>query len=380
MKRFIGILLTCTLISASFAQTVTTQLVGYVKDMQTLWLGKDDDILSDNLIHNRLNFSAFAGDFTFHAGMRNRLMWGDFTRMEDYREYIGTDGGYQDLSWNLIGQDGLLLNASIDRLYMDYTYNKFQITLGRQRINWGLNLVWNPNDLFNAYSFLDFDYEERPGSDALRIQYYTGMASSIEVVAQASDSLNVGTLAALWRFNIMNYDVQLLGGKTKDDWIAGGGWAGDIVGAGFRGEGTWFYSPDSISERAHQFVASISADYTFDNSLYFHLGGLYNSKGAKGNAGVGSYFQNADLSAKNLSFARYSLFAQLTYPISPIISATFSGIMNPMDYSLFVGPSMAISLSDNLALSLMGQVFVGEEGTEFGGYGQLYYLRLKYSF
>ena len=37
-----------------------------------------------------------------------------------------------------------------------------------------MNLVWNPNDLFNAFSFVDFDYEERPGSDALRIQKYTG--------------------------------------------------------------------------------------------------------------------------------------------------------------------------------------------------------------
>jgi hypothetical protein len=62
--------------------------------------------------------------------------------------------------------------------YLDYTAGKWQFRVGRQRINWGVNLVWNPNDVFNSFSYFDFDYEERPGSDAVRVQYYTGTTSS----------------------------------------------------------------------------------------------------------------------------------------------------------------------------------------------------------
>lgn len=375
---FCGIVFCFTLLRLD-AQ-VKTSVDGYVKDMQTLWVGNDDALLSDNLIHNRMNFSAYAGAFTLNMGMRNRLMWGDFVRLDAYADYISTDNGYWDLSWNVKEGNAYLLNTTIDRLYLDFVHEKIQITLGRQRINWGINLVWNPNDLYNAYSFLDFDYEERPGTDAIRFQYYTGMASSVELVAQMADSIENSAIAGLWRFNISQYDMQLLGGKVKDDLVLGGGWAGDVAGAGFRGEGTWFYSTDASGDAVHQVVASISADYTFTSGLYLHFSGLYNSKGAKGKAGLGSYFQNNDLNAKNLSFAKYSVFAQTTYPMSPILIGTISGIFNPMDGSLFVGPSLALSLSNNLALSLMGQVFIGDEGTEFGGYGQLYYIRFKYSF
>ena len=55
----------------------------------------------------------------------------------------------------------------------------------RQRINWGQTLVWNPNDIFNAYSYFDFDYIERPGSDAIRLQYYPDYSSAIEMAVKA---------------------------------------------------------------------------------------------------------------------------------------------------------------------------------------------------
>ena len=53
----------------------------------------------------------------------------------------------------------------------DYRDNKINFRIGRQRINWGTTTIWNPNDIFNAYNFLDFDYEERPGMDGGKFQY-----------------------------------------------------------------------------------------------------------------------------------------------------------------------------------------------------------------
>jgi len=39
-----------------------------------------------------------------------------------------------------------------------------------------------------------------------------------------------------------------------------------------------------------------------------------------------------------------------------------------------------ISLTDNVDLMLMGQLFWGDDGTEFGDYGKFWYIRLKWSF
>lgn len=40
-------------------------------------------------------------------------------------------------------------------------------------------MAWNPNDWFNTYNYFDFDYEERPGTDAIRVRVYfkDGMSS-----------------------------------------------------------------------------------------------------------------------------------------------------------------------------------------------------------
>jgi hypothetical protein len=71
---------------------------------------------------------------------------------------------------------------------------------------------------------------------------------------------------------------------------------------------------------------------------------------------------------------------QLSYPITPLIQGDLSTIVNPFDGSFFLGPNVSFSLTENITLLLMGQLFYGGGGTEFGDYGQLYYVRLKWAF
>ena len=119
---------------------------------------------------------------------------------------------------------------------------------GRQRVNWGVNLVWNPNDVFNTFSYFDFDYEERPGTDAVRVQYYTGVTSSAELVYKMGKKCQRNGFGRLVSFHHnWNYDFQFLGGWVGTDFVAGTGWSGDIRGAGFRGEITQFVPRKSRS-------------------------------------------------------------------------------------------------------------------------------------
>ena len=153
---------------------------------------------------------------------------------------IDTDNGFVRLSDNLSKGNSYVLNSKIDRAYIDYTKDKFQVTIGRQRINWGQCFTWNPNDLFNAYSFFDFDYVEKPGSDAIRMQYYSTNTSTFEFAVKADNNSKV-TSALLYRFNKWNYDIQFLGGLLNEqDYVVGTGWSGNIKGASFRGEISYF--------------------------------------------------------------------------------------------------------------------------------------------
>ena len=161
---------------------------GYLKDMAT-FIDVGDSMLFQNQIHNRLNFAWYASDeFTVYAEIRTRILTGDLVRhVPGYDRIIDSNNDYFDLSVNVINKRSILWNTMADRLYVQWNKGNWEIKVGRQRVNWGINLAWNPNDLFNAYSYFDFDYEERPGSDAIRISYYTGVASGIEVAVKMAD-------------------------------------------------------------------------------------------------------------------------------------------------------------------------------------------------
>ena len=57
-----------------------------------------------------------------------------------------------------------------------------------------------------------------------------------------------------------------------------------------------------------------------------------------------------------------------------------SSIFNPSDKSFYIGPFLDMSLSQTVDFLAAGQFFFGDEGTEWGDYGQFYYLRIKWSF
>jgi hypothetical protein len=319
--------------------------------------------------------------------MRNRLFFGQQVTLLNsldtinYPDFIQNDGGFFDLSYNWATGASYILNTTIDRFYLDFTSGNWQVRAGRHRINWGQNLVWNPNDVFNAYSYFDFDYEERPGTDAVRVQYFTGFTSAAEFVYQLGDNVDDMSFMGLYKFSKWNYDIQFLAGKVKRDIVVGTGWSGDIKGGGFRGEITYFHDKDSIGESEGQLVASISGDYTFPNSLYLHASVIYNSKGSTGKIGIlNPAILLRETSAKYLTLSRMDLFGQISYQISPLWRGDFASIINPFDGSFFIGPGAGYSLSDNMELLLFGQLFVGETGTEFGGIGKLFYFRYKWAF
>ena len=286
----------------AFVQESKININGYVKELYMFYSpekpipGADLDYLATNIIHNRLNLKWYTSSkLTTVIEMRNRLMFGNLVRkFPDYINTVDVDNGLIDLSWISAQSSNWFVHSMIDRAYLDYNSGKWQIRAGRQRVNWGVNLVWNPNDIFNTFSYFDFDYEERPGTDAIRVQYYTGTTSSAELVYKPGRNRARTALAGMYRFSKYDYDFQFIGGQAGNDWIVGGGWSGDIRGAGFRGEVTHFEPRNDQSYRAT--VASVSADYTFSNGWYIHSAILCNSHGKTGNAGGMDVLFNPDMS------------------------------------------------------------------------------------
>ncbi|MCG6189283.1 hypothetical protein [Maribellus maritimus] len=383
--QILFIILLFPFVSGAQLQNIT--LNGYVKDLFMFYKpeiqipGIEAEHLSTNIIHNRLNFRWYANnELTFTIEARNRVFFGQMIReFPVYQTSIDVDRGYFDLSEVIASGDGWFIHSIIDRAWLNYSSGNWSITAGRQRINWGVNLVWNPNDIFNSFSYFDFDYEERPGTDAVKIQYYTGVTSSAELVYKIGKNTDETSIAGMYRFSKFSYDFQFLGAWAGKDFVIGGGWAGNIKGGGFRGEASWFIPRTNDNGSEEAFVASVSGDYTMKNSLYLHTGILFSSNGTTGKAGGREIF-DLNLSAKMLSLAKYNIFAQMSYPITPLFSANLSGMLNPSDGSSYISPSLTYSLANNWEFMLTSQLFTGDSDTEYGDYGKFIFARLKWAF
>lgn len=366
-----------------------TSLNGYLKFLQTVQFQKpDENWITDNIFHNRLNFKWYpAANFTFTAELRTRLFYGETVKLfPPYKEFVDSNTGYvADLSAVIAEGNSYFIHSVLDRVNVDWSKDKWQVRLGRQRINWGQSFVWNPNDVFNAFSFFDFDYEERPGSDAALVRFYTGATSSIEFATAFAKNWDDYKIAALYRWNKGNYDYQVLTGKVGLDYALGGGWSGQIGGAGFKGEVTWLEPLDDFLSGDGVVVASLSGDYTFENAVFVHSEVIYNSyasrsgmTGADPGAGLSALLESR--SPKTLTFTEWSWFNEGSYQISPLVKAGLYTIYNPEDVSLFLGPNAEVSISDNVYLLFMGQFFMGASDSVYGDLGYFNYLRLKWSF
>lgn len=387
--KYLSILLLLVLPCAENQAQEKISLSGYLSDMQSVY-HVPDQWLWENTLHNRLNLSFYpAGWLSGAVHLRTRAIVGStVTEFPGYAESTGGDLGWLDLQLvtdGSVGDDaGYVLTTAIDRLWLQFSFGNLEIKAGRQRINWGQSYVWNPNDIFNTYSYFEVDYPERPGSDALRIQYYTGSASTAELAAKI-DSADRITAAGYYRFNTLGYDIQLLGGIYQEsDLFLGAGWSGTVGPTAFRGELSYFRDLDRFRDTTGYLMASAGFDYTFSNSLWVQLEGLYSAFAGELDIFTILQFYSGSLDVKSLGFTEWSLFANVSYPFTPLLNGGFAAIWFPEWKGFYLGPSLDLSLGNNLYLSLIAQHFTAEFDNPLGGSRRenntFGFLRFKWSF
>jgi hypothetical protein len=364
-------------------------LSGYLSDMQTIY-HIPDHWLWENSLHNRLNLEFIPTDWLSGTiQVRNRAMAGNtISKIPGYSQQLGMDQGWLDMSWTTNGtlgdSAGYALTTEVDRFCLQITSGNLEIKMGRQRINWGQTIVWNPNDIFNSYSYFEVDYPERPGSDALRISYYTGNASTVELAAKV-DSADRVTAAGYFRFNALGFDIQLLGGVyQEEDLFLGTGWSGNLGPASFRGELSYFRDLDAFRDTTGYLMASLGFDYTFSNSLWVQVEGLYSSFAYEMDISGFLEFYAGSLDVKTLGFTPWSIFAGISYPFTPLLNGGLVAIWYPQWKGVYLGPTVDLSLNSNFDLSLIVQYFTAEFENLSGGKSRdnntFGFLRLKWNF
>jgi len=242
-------------------------------------------------------------------------------------------------------------------------------------------------------SILDFDYEEKAGVDAIRLQYYLGPISKAELAVRPGADDYDRTWAGLWSVQFGGYDLFVIAAEKNRRRQFGGAWSGAVGDAGFRGEFKRSAAPRQGLPTSHPtapvFGSSLydsskevdslvlSLDYTFASSFYTHTECLYQSNG-KSEYAAAFALQATD--ADMPSPARWSLFQEFAYDLTPLWRISIFVIRNMDDSSQITSPTLNWSAATNLDLTVTAFISSGNSLSEWGNTPDSMIARVKYAF
>lgn len=352
---------------------------GYVKSLQSLSFDSSFRTLSNtNIIHNRINTRwIFSKQIELHAEFRNRMIWGDEVRMiPNYTSLLRNDNDFLNLQVLWIRQNQYLLVTNTERLWVQYTLPKWKVRLGRQRINWGISTIWNPNDLMNTYNFLDFDYEERPGVDAFKVDHVVSQESSFEAVYVPQTKTLAPIYSLKYNLNKAGYDFQFIAANLYNRYSIGAGWAGNIQNTGFKGEIQYYFPHEN--KKTHLNI-SVESDHIFENGWYFKNGFLYNSEGTDQSLNTAGNL-NLKLTPLNLMPTKWNLMVFAQKEWTPLLNSSVTIIYAPGTNLLLCLPSVKYNLAENMDLDLVWQSIHSSIEQKLRSLSQKAFLRMKWNF
>lgn len=352
---------------------------GYIKDLQSLNADKNfDNFATGNLLHNRVNIKwKPVHQFTAAVELRNRLFWGDEVRnTPGFTGLLRNENEWMNMSVVWMSKSNFVLHSNIERLWTEFRQPKWNVRLGRQRINWGITTTWNPNDIFNTYNFLDFDYEERPGTDAIKFQYVFNDFSNMEVAVSPSDKKNKTIAATRYFINKWGYDLQILAGIYQNKFTAGFGWAGSLGNVGYKGEGQAFIGEN---DSVNSFNYALELDYVFKKGWYVSGSVLHNSRGIVEPVNDWSKI-SFRFSPINLMPARWNFITTTSKEFTPLFSGNMTLVYSPQVNLFIIYPSLKYYVATNLDADLIWQSFFLELQNRIQATNHRVFVRIKWNF
>ncbi len=276
---------------------------------------------------------------------------------------------------------------TIERLFFDFYFDKFDLRAGRQAVTWGSAQIWNPTDLFREVFLTDY-WAERRGINAARLYVPLPGESRLTAVAATSDSsgkdnrygVRAGTtfreadMAAVFMddtvIDRLVWGVDIKGQYKVGYWIEAAYFAPKDPGLedrldereeyylfvsgldGIHGKGSY------LRERA-EVVVGVDYSFAVRNGLAVAVQYYHDSSGEK-------LMEDYDWLAK-LAFARYMLgqdYASLAALLvwSEEVSAGLNAIVNLDDSTWLVTPNVNFLLPYNLQLNAGANFTAGPPG------------------
>ncbi len=282
---------------------------------------------------------------------------------------------YNDILPEHLASYGALLPPIVfeDRIFLDNAYVSFtagglDLRLGRQPISYGTAYLYNPTDLVNLKQTFDPTYE-KPGVDALRIQYFYRGSGNVELVAIPGEELENWDLAVRIRERLFHFDTSALFVIKRDTLTFSAenrravGWTfvGSLLGLGVWGEGAynWMESTRDFSSYV------LGLDYTLNSGLYLMCEYYRDELGEMGKEEY-DLFDWMRIMQQGGSLGRDRLFIGGNYPFTSLWKGALFSIINLNDHSFALNPWLYWYFREDVEIDLTASLPWGDDASEFG--------------
>jgi hypothetical protein len=340
------------------------------------------DAYGDSLNRVRLSFDGGWKHMLFvHVDYDNEIHFGNritepdfnFVRQRQENEYL-------DLLHVWADESHVYSDTSLYRGYLAVRYGSAELRVGRQRIAWGTAHFWSPADVFNPISPLQVEADERQGVDAAQLSVRLPRNFRWSVAYAPQNGINQSTEASRLSTNVHDFDVAVFAGRFRQDWMAGGSFAGQWGGAGLRGELTYTWRANSAEPDPLRLT--FGSDYALTSKLYV-VGEYFYNQGQPPGTSTGQPPNPSDLfrfTNEIFTLNRHFLSGGTRYAVTPLFHVEGYAVVDAQGPGVFFMPIATYSLSNNADLAAGGQLFASASQGEFQDVPNLFYIQFTVHF
>lgn len=305
---------------------------------------------------------------------------------------VGSRGNLLDLEADIDEDRNYIWQHRIDRLWVKYMAPWFDVKIGRQALSWGSAYIWNPTDLVNPFSPTAIDTETKPGSDMALLLVPLGWSGEFALVWLPYSTAerdrydeDHSAIAARAKYNLLEWDIGLMGGRFGKDTVGGFEFSGDLFDAGIYGEGTYTVPDKNVeidpllaalgykAREPHDFYRMvIGGTYRWANSFMIFLEYYTNNIGENSADDIfdrlltDTDFADRVDRGELYNFGRNYLGTSLSYEFTAKLVGALPGIVNLNDGSFYIGPNLSYSIVQDFDV-MIGSIYTyGSDESEFG--------------
>lgn len=280
---------------------------------------------------------------------------------------------YWRLQSTYLERGDLIASHGLHRISLSLDQGDSTARFGRQRIAWGVGRIWSPLDRLNPPPVTTLDRSERAGVDALLLEHRFGAVARLSAAVAMGHDRASRSQALRWHGTVSETEYSVVTGRFKQDRVTGLDLTHRLGDAIVRAE---WARIDEDGGNAHDRTL-LGADLAFANTLNLAAEFYQDGSGADR---LESYDFEALARGRRSTLGRRYLGLQASIESSPRVRWHLDAIVNLVDQSRYLAPSVVFEFRPDADVTAGLQSFAGRTGSEFGLRADAAYLRFRWFF